>query len=87
MSEQPSLTQDELALMIELPERERRGLPAEIHHTRTPALRDELHQRLELVGALTGLPAGFASGFFHLIGRHGSGSRGDQPNRQLLNRQ
>ena len=40
---------DEMALLIELLERERRDLPAEIHHTSTSSVRDRLRQRLETV--------------------------------------
>lgn len=43
---------DELALLIELLERERRDLPSEIHHTSTSNVRDRLHQRLETVDCL-----------------------------------
>lgn len=43
---------DELALLIELLERERRDLPAEIHHTSTSSVRDRLHRRLETVDRL-----------------------------------
>lgn len=43
---------DELALLIELLERERQDLPAEIHHTSTSSVRDGLHRRLETVDRL-----------------------------------
>jgi hypothetical protein len=52
MTAQPSLTKPEWELVMELLERERYELPAEIHHTRTSQMRDELKQRLELVNAL-----------------------------------
>jgi len=47
-----ALTEAEWKLVIELLERERGDLPSEIHHTRTPAMRDELHQRLALIQGL-----------------------------------
>ncbi len=46
---QPVLTDAEWSLVIELLERERSDLPAEIHHTRTSKLREELRRRLEMV--------------------------------------
>ena len=52
MSGQPSLTPDEWALVTELLERERYELPAEIHHTRTSHLRDELKLRLAMIDQL-----------------------------------
>jgi hypothetical protein len=52
MTTQPSLTQPEWELVMELLERERYELPAEIHHTRTSQMRDELKQRLDLVNGL-----------------------------------
>ncbi len=52
MTEQPSLTQPEWELVLELLERERYELPAEIHHTRTSQMRDELKHRLELASGL-----------------------------------
>ena len=52
MREQPLLSDAEWALLIELLERERYELPAEIHHTRTCALRDELRERLAMVERL-----------------------------------
>jgi hypothetical protein len=45
MTEQPQLTEAEWGLIIELLEREHSELPAEIHHTRTPSVRDELRAR------------------------------------------
>lgn len=42
---QVSLTADDLALLIELVEREQGELPTEIHHTRTRVMRDKLHHR------------------------------------------
>lgn len=52
VNEQISLTGDEKSLIVELLERERRELPAEIHHTRTPAVRDELHNRVRRIEQL-----------------------------------
>jgi repressor of nif and glnA expression len=49
---QPVLSEAEWALVVELLERERGELPAEIHHTRTSALREQLRQRLEMVEGL-----------------------------------
>lgn len=52
VTEQPRLSQDEWRLVCELLERERRDLPAEIHHTRTTGVREELRRRLELIEGL-----------------------------------
>ncbi|MBI3696715.1 MAG: hypothetical protein HY238_17985 [Acidobacteria bacterium] len=52
MRDQPTLTEAEWMLLVELLERERRELPSEIRHTRTPAVRDDLHRRLEMVDGL-----------------------------------
>lgn len=52
MPAQPSLTRPEWELVMELLERERYELPAEIHHTRTSEMRDELKQRLKMVDHL-----------------------------------
>ena len=52
MIAQPSLTQPEWALILELLERERYELPAEIHHTRTTDVREELRRRMETVDSL-----------------------------------
>ncbi len=52
MHEQPILSDAEWQLVIELLERERSDLPAEIRHTRTSTMRQELHDRLELVREL-----------------------------------
>jgi len=49
---QPVLTEEEWALVVELLEREEKELPAEIHHTRTSTVRDELHKRLGMVRGL-----------------------------------
>jgi hypothetical protein len=45
----PPLSEAEWELVVELLERERADLPAEIHHTRTVAIRDDLKKRLDLV--------------------------------------
>ena len=49
MTDQPTLSDPEWELVIELLERERGELPVEIRHTRTSTLRVELHQRADLV--------------------------------------
>jgi hypothetical protein len=43
---QPELDTEELALLVELLNRELRDLPAEIHHTRTAAFREQLRRRM-----------------------------------------
>lgn len=48
----PVFSQEEIDLLIELLERERAELPAEIHHTRTSEVRDSLRRRLELVNRM-----------------------------------
>lgn len=52
MVDQPKLSDAEWDLVIELLERERGELPAEIRHTRVSSVRDELRQRLEMVQQL-----------------------------------
>ena len=52
MNELPELSEDEVALVLELLEREERELPSEMHHTRSADYRDALHRRLELVRGL-----------------------------------
>jgi hypothetical protein len=52
MNQQLTLTDAEWKLLIELLEREQSELPAEIHHTRTSAVRDELRERLEMINRL-----------------------------------
>lgn len=52
METQPTLSQAEWALLIELLERERSELPTEIHHTDTTSVHAELKQRLEMVDRL-----------------------------------
>lgn len=47
-----TLTDAQWALVAELLQRERRELPAEIHHSQTPSVRDGLRQRLEQVDAM-----------------------------------
>jgi hypothetical protein len=49
---QPQLNEREWDLIIELLDREKGELPAEIHHTRTAMFRDELRRRLDLVDTL-----------------------------------
>jgi aromatic ring-cleaving dioxygenase len=52
VNEQITLTDEERTLLVELLERERGDLPAEIHHTRTHSVRDELHTRVHRVEQL-----------------------------------
>ena len=49
MNNQPTLSEAEWALVIELLERELHDLPAELHHTRLTSYREELKRRAELV--------------------------------------
>jgi len=49
---QPLMTDEERELLIELLERERSDLPAEIHHTRTAEVRAQLKLRLATVQRL-----------------------------------
>jgi hypothetical protein len=49
---QISLTEQERNLLIELLERERQDLPAEIHHTRTTGVREDLRARVAAVDRL-----------------------------------
>ncbi len=48
----PTLSESEWELILELIERERADLPAEIHHTRTTAMRQVLRDRLETIDRL-----------------------------------
>jgi predicted mannosyl-3-phosphoglycerate phosphatase (HAD superfamily) len=52
MNDQPVLSEGEWALVVDLLEREKADLPAEIHHTRTATVRAELHERLDMVRRL-----------------------------------
>ncbi len=52
MHDQPKLSEEEWALVIELLERERRELPVEMHHTRNSRVRGELQQRAHRVQEL-----------------------------------
>ena len=52
MKTQPVLSDAEWKLVTELLERERTELPAEIHHTRTTAVKQALHERLDMVDRL-----------------------------------
>ena len=49
MNEQPKLSEEEWALVVELIEREHHDLPAEIHHCHAPSYRDELEHRHQMV--------------------------------------
>jgi len=52
MYELPKLSEAELALVIELLQREHHDLPTEIHHCRVASYRDELKHRHEMVRSL-----------------------------------
>ncbi len=52
MDEQPKFSEAELALLIELLQREHHDLPTEIHHCRVASYRDELRARHEMVKKL-----------------------------------
>jgi len=49
MNEQIKLSEAELALVIELLQREHHDMPTEIHHGRVSGYRDELKRRHEAV--------------------------------------
>lgn len=49
---QPTLTDSEWEIIVELLELERRDLPAEIHHTDTTDVRSRLQERLDIVNRL-----------------------------------
>jgi hypothetical protein len=49
MNDQPRLSDAEWALIGQLLEQEEQELPAEIHHTRTATVKEDLHQRLRMV--------------------------------------
>jgi hypothetical protein len=52
MADQPKLSEEEWALVIELLERERSELPVEVHHTRNSRFRGALQQRAQMVHEL-----------------------------------
>ena len=52
MNEQPTLSDAEWALVVDLLQREHHDLPAEIHHTRVASYRAELRRRHEMVHCL-----------------------------------
>jgi hypothetical protein len=52
MDNQPELSAAEWALVIELLEHERSELPAEIRHTRTSSVREDLQRRRDMVQQL-----------------------------------
>jgi hypothetical protein len=52
MNDEPKLSDQEWALVVELLESERNQLPVEIHHTGNASVRMELHRREELVDGL-----------------------------------
>jgi hypothetical protein len=52
MNELPNLSEAELALVIELLQREHHDRPTEIHHCRVSSYRDELKHRHEMVRSL-----------------------------------
>jgi hypothetical protein len=49
MYDQPTLSGQEWALVIELLQHENDELPVEIHHCRVAAFREDLHRRLKMV--------------------------------------
>jgi hypothetical protein len=49
---QPVLLDHEVKLLLELLRRERNDLPHEHRHTKQPALRDELDQRMRIIDGL-----------------------------------
>lgn len=52
MHAQPDFTEAEWAVIIDLLEREQADLPAEIRHTRTASVRDDLRERLRMVRSM-----------------------------------
>ena len=54
MNQQPNLSEEEWALVVELLERERGELPAEIRHTRVASVRENLQRRRDMVQDLLG---------------------------------
>ncbi len=52
MIDQPKLSEEEWALVIELLEREHGELPVEVHHTRNSRVRGDLHRRAQMVQEL-----------------------------------
>ena len=52
MAHSVEFNDQELELVLELLERERSDLPAEIHHTMTSDYKDKLSRRLETVNGL-----------------------------------
>lgn len=52
VKQSPELSPADWDLIIELLKRERIELPAEIHHTSTPEVRDELRRRLHTLNTL-----------------------------------
>jgi hypothetical protein len=61
MYDQPKLSEEEWALVLELLERERGELPVEVHHTRNSQVRGDLQRRAhvvqELLNRLRTMPA------------------------------
>ncbi len=54
MYDEPTLSDAEWALILEMLECERSELPVEIHHTRSSSVRAELQQRLDMVRDMLG---------------------------------
>ena len=48
----PAWTDEEIQLVLDLLQTERRELPPEIHHTDTARVKEDLEKRLQLVNAL-----------------------------------
>jgi len=52
MYDPQNLSHEELALVIEMLQREQDELPVEIHHCRVASFREDLHNRLVMVQSL-----------------------------------
>ncbi len=52
MEDMPGMTAEEVDILLQLLEEEARNLPVEIHHTRTPDVKEKLHARQKAVGRL-----------------------------------
>jgi aromatic ring-cleaving dioxygenase len=52
---QLSVTEEQLALLVELLEHERHELPVEIHHADNPDVHDDLKARMKKVDELTAM--------------------------------
>jgi hypothetical protein len=52
MEERPNLTEAEWGLVLELLRAEQRQLPVEIHHSTRAHVRQELHERRQMIDAI-----------------------------------